>query len=98
MLRFFEGGRGAIPNSEGLDCPPILNSGGAAAGAILNSERLGTHSLTHPLTHTHTYTSLDRYPRSWCGGGLDIILCIFRGFVYIYAYLGDLPIFMRISA
>ena len=56
MLRFFE----AIPNSEGLDCPPILNSGGAAAGAILNSECLGshplTHSLTHPLTHTHTPT------------------------------------------
>ena len=53
MLGFFEG-EGGILNSEGMDCPRILNSGGAAAGGILNSECLGT--------------SLDRYPRSWCGG------------------------------
>ena len=83
MLHFLEGG-GAILNSEGVDCPPILNSVGAAAGAILNSECLGTHSLTHPLPHTHTpkCTSLDRYPRSWCGG--------------IRHNIGDLSIFLHI--
>ena len=104
MLGFFEGG-GGILNSEGMDYPRILNSGGAAAGGILNSECLGTHSLTHSLTYTrtHTYTSLDRYPRSWCGGirhnyahvtvwRICVDLCIFSGFFYIYAYLGDLPI------
>ena len=54
MLGFFEGGRGIL-NSEGMDYPRILNSGGAAAGGILNSECLGTHSLTHLHTYTHTH-------------------------------------------
>ena len=89
MLGFFEGG-GGILNSEGMDYPRILNSGGAAAGGILNSECLGTHSpLTHSLTHlhttthTHTCTSLDRYPRSWCGGIRHKIRHIFSGYVDI---------------
>ena len=44
--RRFSRGGGGILNSEGLDYPRILNSGGAAAGGVLNSECLGTHSLT----------------------------------------------------
>ena len=86
MLGFFEGG-GGILNSEGMDCPRILNSGGAAAGGILNSECLGTHSLTYTPTHTHTRV-LIAIPAAGAGG-LDIIcvyLCIFRGFAYIYAH------------
>ena len=94
MLGVFEGG-GGILNSEGMDCPRILNSGGAAAGGILNSECLGTHSLTHSLTYTHTHTRVLIAIPAAGAGGLDIILCIFRGFLYIYAYLEDLPIFCQ---
>ena len=80
MLGFFEGG-GGILNSEGMDYPRILNSGGAAAGGILNSECLGTHSLTtHSLTHLHTHTHtptrvLIAIPAAGAGG-LDIIMHI----------------------
>ena len=77
MLGFFEGG-GGILNSEGMDYPRILNSGGAAAGGILNSECLGTHSLTHSLTYTPTHTPtrvLIAIPAAGAGG-LDIIMHI----------------------
>ena len=85
---FFEGG-GGILNSEGMDYPRILNSGGAAAGGILNSECLGTHSLLHLHlhlhlhTHTHTHTPtrvLIAIPAAGAGG-LDIIMHMFGGFV-----------------
>ena len=80
MLGFFEGG-GGILNSEGMDYPRILNSGGAAAGGILNSECLGTHSLTHsPTPHTHTPTRVLIAIPAAGAGGLDIIMHIFRGF------------------
>ena len=88
MLGFFEGG-GGILNSEGMDCPRILNSGGAAAGGILNSECLGTHSLTHSITHspthlhtyTHTHTRVLIAIPAAGAGGLDIIMHMFGGFV-----------------
>ena len=44
MLVFFEGG-GGILNSEGMDCPRILNSGGAAALVDYVSEAHGNAKL-----------------------------------------------------
>ena len=78
---FFEGG-GGILNSEGMDYPRILNSGGVAAGG---SSILSAWGLTHSPTHTHTRV-LIAIPAAGAGG-LDIKLG---------TYLGDLPIFMHI--
>ena len=70
MLVFFEGG-GGILNSEGMDYPRILNSGGVAAGgsSILSAWGL-THSPTHPHTHTPTHTWAGPGPRGIGGVGI----------------------------